>query len=108
MKFKLNRHLADMLLSTGSSHLVEASYDKVWGTGILLKDQDCLNSSNWSGTGILGEMLMKIRQELLHPTETMMDTQEESVALHETPSSENIPGPASTTALASNTAEVHQ
>ena len=76
VKFRLSKHLADMLLSTGNCQLVEASYDKIWGTGIPLKDLDCLNSANWSGTGILGEMLMEVRQELLNPSEAKMDTHE--------------------------------
>ena len=75
-KFKCNKRLADMLLSTGNSHLAEASYDKVWGTGVPLKDQACLNMSNWSGTGILGEMLMDVRHDLFNLVVQSMDTTE--------------------------------
>ena len=78
-KFKQNRHLANMLLSTGASHLAEASYDKIWGTGIPLKEQDCLNTSNWSGTGILGEMLMDVQHDLLIPTEISMETNDTNI-----------------------------
>ena len=75
-KFQQNQHLIDMLKSTGNSHLVEASYNRTWGTGIPLKDQDCLNSDNWYSTGILGEILMEVRWNLGKPTVEDMEVAE--------------------------------
>ena len=63
-KFRSNRHLADMLLSTGKKTLVEASYDSLWGTGIPLQNKSVLDTSLWKGNGILGEMLMEVRETL--------------------------------------------
>ena len=53
-----------MLLSTGNLTLAEASYDYIWGTGVPLHTEDALNSNHWRGTGLLGEMLMQIREDL--------------------------------------------
>ena len=69
-KFGSNIHLSHILKSTGSKTLVEACYDPLWGTGIPLKAKDCLNSDRWSNIGILGEILMEIRDQHL-PMETM-------------------------------------
>ena len=40
---------------------MEASYDNVWGTGKLLGSEDSLNPMKWKFIGILGKILMKIR-----------------------------------------------
>ena len=61
-KFDQNTNLKLLLLSTNNQTLVEASADKVWGTGIPLKDDNCLNTDTWNGIGILGEILMELRQ----------------------------------------------
>ena len=44
--------------------LVEACYEKLWGTGIPLHHPDCLNKEKWSNKGIMSEMLGEIRDEL--------------------------------------------
>ena len=43
---------------------MEACYDQLWGTGIPLKDGDCLTEDKWTNVGIQGEMLMEICHEL--------------------------------------------
>ena len=43
--------------------LVEASNDKVWGTGISLRDSQALNTNKWNGMGWLSNMLIIIRDE---------------------------------------------
>ena len=63
-RFKNNPHLGDMLLSTGNLTLAELSYDYIWGTGVPLQSEDALNPEHWRGTGLLGEMLMQVREEL--------------------------------------------
>ena len=66
-KFDQNRGLMNILLNTGRRRLIESSYDKLWGSGIPLYND------NWStgavNTGILGDLLMEIRDESFTPTE---------------------------------------
>ena len=63
-KFTQNHWLANLLLSTNDETLVEATYDKIWGTGIPLHQKECTDKSQWKGIGIMGEILMAIREEL--------------------------------------------
>ena len=72
-KFGSNLHLSCILKSTGDKTLVEACCDSLWGTGIPLKAKDCLNSQRWTNIGILGEILMEIRDQHL-PSDTMEHT----------------------------------
>ena len=62
-KFMQNPALMNLLRSTGKKKLAEASYDNVFGTGVPLNSEDCLNESKWEGVGILGEILMDIRKD---------------------------------------------
>ena len=52
-----------MLKRTEPKVLVEASNDKVWGTGISLRDSQALNTNKWNGMGWLSNMLIIIRDE---------------------------------------------
>ena len=63
-KFAQNPDLLDILRNTGDQKLVESSYDRLWGTGIPIHNQDCLKPETWTSNGLLGTMLMKIREEL--------------------------------------------
>ena len=63
-KFVQNSWLKKLLLSTNDDTLAEATYDKLWGTGIPLHRKDCTDRSKWHNTGIMGEILMAIRDEL--------------------------------------------
>ena len=60
-KFEQNEELKNFLLDTGNKTLVEGSYDNVWGAGEPLSSKECLNPLKWSSVGILGRILMKIR-----------------------------------------------
>ena len=74
-KFMSNPYLVNMLQSTPEKMLVEACYDKLWGTGISLHDRDCLKRDMWSNIGIQGEILMEIRSSLTTQYSTnYMDT----------------------------------
>ena len=67
-----NPSLQNYLLDTGNKTLVEASYDNVWGTGKPLGSEDSLNPMKWKSIGILGRILMKIRDstyEISAPSE---------------------------------------
>ena len=52
-----------MSKTTETKVLAEASNDKVWGTGISLRDSQALNINKWSGKGWLSNMLTIIRDE---------------------------------------------
>ena len=60
-KFVQNPTLLGTLLNTGTKVLVEGSRDSLWGTGVDLHSDDVLNRDKWKNTGILGEILMYIR-----------------------------------------------
>ena len=63
-KFVQNSWLKKLLLSTNDDTLAEATYDKLWGTGIPLHHRDCTDRNKWHNIGIMGEILMAIREEL--------------------------------------------
>ena len=65
-KFDQNPSLCRKLLSTGEKTLVESSRDDIWGTGVPLFRWDCLNRTHWKGNGILGTLLVDIRDSLRH------------------------------------------
>ena len=77
-KFTQNPALAQLLLSTNNSKLAEASYDKIWGTGVPLSDENCLDEKLWNGIGIQGNLLMQVRAEIVKSPvkrhEEQMDT----------------------------------
>ena len=62
-KFRQNPRLMEALANTGSKVLVESVGNKLWGTGVPLHKAGCLDSTLWSGNGILGEILCEIHQE---------------------------------------------
>ena len=71
-KFHQNTLLLLLLQSKDKQTIVEASYDSIWGTGIPLHDQNCLNKKHWKNVGILGEILMDIRKESTHSSSNIM------------------------------------
>ena len=62
-KFRQNPRLMEAIANTGSKVLVESVGNKLWGTGVPLHKAGCLDSTLWSGNGILGEILCEICQE---------------------------------------------
>ena len=61
-KFQQNPDLMEVLLSkTGAKQIVECSNDSFWGTGTPINKPDCLDQTNWTSQGILGEILEEIR-----------------------------------------------
>ena len=77
-KFMQNPNLLNYLLETGNKTIIEACTDEFWGTGVTLGVKNCLNPTKWTSVGILGKMLMKIR-----------DTCIESEMKHTSASTEN-------------------
>ena len=70
--------ISQLLLSTNNSKLAEVSYDKIWGTGVPLSDENCLDEKLWNGIGIQGNLLMQVRTEIVKSpvkrNEEQMDT----------------------------------
>ena len=64
-KYKQNEDLKQILLSTDNKVLVEASpYDKIWGIGLGLDNDNCLDETKWQGMNLLGQALMEVRKQL--------------------------------------------
>lgn len=54
-----------MLLGTGDKEIAEASpYDSIWGIGLSENDPRALDKSQWRGTNLLGEAIMRVRNDL--------------------------------------------
>ena len=56
-KFSQNRNLWSMLKTTEPKGLIEASIDRLWGTGISMKDSHVLDEKYWTSKGWLSNML---------------------------------------------------
>ena len=67
-KFQQNPGLADILTNcTGTKTIVECTTDRLWGNGIPLSLDYCLDPDRWTSQGLLGEILEEIRSELISP-----------------------------------------
>ncbi|ULL13877.1 DUF1768 domain-containing protein [Paenibacillus sp. H1-7] len=65
-KFTQNPELLDSLLATKGTTLVEASpTDRIWGVGLLESDPKINNRRTWQGKNWLGEILTRLREDLL-------------------------------------------
>ena len=62
-KFNQNPNLMNMLKATKGFVLAEASNDRLWGTGIPLRDKHTLSQTSWSSRGWLSDMLHEIRDK---------------------------------------------
>ena len=61
-KFSQNSELLHLLVEkTSNKTIVECVNDRLWGTGIPLACEGCLDKAKWISDGILGELLMEIR-----------------------------------------------
>lgn len=66
-KFQQSNFLKEQLIKTAPKILVEASpYDIVWGVGLHENDVLINNPKNWRGTNWLGEVLTKLRNDLIN------------------------------------------
>ena len=65
-KFIQNPDLKRTLLDTAGRTLVEASpVDRIWGIGLDKNHPDAKNREKWRGLNLLGEILTKLRDDLL-------------------------------------------
>ena len=62
-KFRQNTRVMECLLNTGDKTIVECAKDTLWGTGLVLANENCLDHVRWESQGILGEILCEIRAE---------------------------------------------
>lgn len=65
-KFYQNEKLKNILLETGNKILAESSpTDHIWGIGMGVSEYpEILDKNNWKGKNLLGESLMRVREEL--------------------------------------------
>lgn len=64
-KFLANEAECNLLLSTGSALLAEASpYDKIWGVGMTADDPRFANPAKWEGENLLGRACMRARADI--------------------------------------------
>lgn len=62
-KFRQNKELAELLLSTGDAILVECAVkDRIWGIGLNMRDDDRMDIKKWKGQNLLGFALMEVRK----------------------------------------------
>ena len=67
-KFFQNKALHDILKATGDMRIAEASRDLFWGTGIHLRDINCLDPSCWYNSGgLMEKVLVAVRAKLFPP-----------------------------------------
>lgn len=67
LKFTQNPKLSDLLLSTGTNLIAEASpYDRIWGIGMNASVAKNIPVPQWRGQNLLGKALMELRGKLKH------------------------------------------
>lgn len=73
-KFSQDQQLRQNLLKTKGTTLVEASpQDRLWGIGLGLDDPDALDRSKWRGVNWLGEVLTRVRDDMIAHRKTTED-----------------------------------
>ena len=79
-KFMQNTQLQKHLKETGDKTIVECCRDTLWGTGVPIQDEKCLDDTLWYNQGIMGEILENIRskQPNLRPMGPEADEQMET------------------------------
>ena len=64
-KFYQNEDLMNVLVNmTLNKTIIEATSDSVWGSGVPLHKDNCLDPHKWTSQGILGEVLQELRDKV--------------------------------------------
>ena len=62
-KFMQNPELLQLLVEkTSNKRIVQSANGRLWGTGVPLARECCLNKERWISPGILGELLMEVHE----------------------------------------------
>lgn len=62
-KFSQNEKLKAQLKATGNAVLAECAVkDRIWGTGLSMKNPDRFDRAKWKGQNLLGYTLMLVRE----------------------------------------------
>ena len=98
-KFVQNPILLELLVKcTGNMQIVECSKDRLWGTGIPLTQDDCLDCDRWISPGIMGKILEDIRKEFYNQfnseNHSLNGVQLKSVQLNPSDPPGSLPGQA--------------
>jgi len=65
-KFDQNRYLKELIFESAGTTLVEASpFDHIWGIGLESTDRRAHNRETWRGKNWLGEVLTRVRDDLM-------------------------------------------
>ena len=71
-KFSQNAEAKELLIATVGTTLVEASpYDQLWGIGLKGDHKLAQDRATWQGTNWLGQVLTKLRDDLIAGTKTV-------------------------------------
>ncbi len=63
-KFTQNTYFGQCLIDTEDKLLAEASTETPWGCGMKLDNENLKDVKKWKSVGVMGEMLMRVRDEL--------------------------------------------
>ena len=66
-KFRQNPELAENLEKTGEEIIAECAVkDRIWGIGLSMKDENRFFIDKWRGQNLLGNILMRVREDIRH------------------------------------------
>ena len=63
-EFQSNAAAVEELMKTGDKVTAEATRDTHWGTAVNLAGEAVLDQISWHGGNVMGQILMKIRNEM--------------------------------------------
>lgn len=83
-KFDQNPGLKEELLLTAGTILVEASpTDRLWGIGLAEGDSRCEDENQWRGVNWLGEVLTKVRDDMIAGVKTTNFNWSDNIHIYE-------------------------